>query len=234
MPTYHYSLIERLLNTATWAFLHTFVNIQAEELRKIPPEGPIILFTNHVNVLEGPIIYTQLQHIQPRSLTGFAKIEFWENPITAFTFNVWDAIPLRRGEADLKAIKHAVERIKAGHVFAMAPEGTRSRSGALQRAHPGIVMLASMSGAPIMPIACYGHENYREDWKRLRRPPFHVRVGQPFRLKTDGKRVKGDARQQMADEMMYRLAAMLPEKYRGAYADLSQATTAYISLDDGD
>jgi 1-acyl-sn-glycerol-3-phosphate acyltransferase len=234
MPEYNYTLTERLTNSIFLRLLKLSLRMETDELQKIPRKGPLILFTNHVNFLEGPAIYTTLQQIQPRALTGFAKIEFWENPITAFLFDTWDAIPLKRGEADLNAIKEAVTRIKAGQVFAMAPEGTRSRSGKLQRAHPGIAMLGYMSGAPIMPIACYGHENYKSDWKRLHRPRFHLTVGQPFRLDAGDQKIKGAVRQKMADEIMYRLAAMLPEPYRGAYADLSQATTEYLNFDDVD
>ncbi|HBY06967.1 MAG TPA: hypothetical protein DEH22_03970 [Chloroflexi bacterium] len=231
---YHYTITEHLLNAFLWSLLHTSVKIEASDLQKIPEKGPLLLFINHVNFLEGPILYTQLQHIKPRALTGFAKIEFWDNPITAFTFETWDAIPLKRGEADLSAIKAAVERIKAGQIFAMAPEGTRSRSGQLQRAHPGVAMLGYLSEATIMPMACYGHENYKTDWKHLRRPAFHLRVGSPFRLSAGDKKIKGPVRQQMADEMMYLLSALLPEQYRGEYANLSQATTEFISFQDVD
>jgi 1-acyl-sn-glycerol-3-phosphate acyltransferase len=57
-------------------------------------------------------------------------------------------------------------------------------------------------------------------------------VGQAFCLEAADKKIKGAVRQQMADEMMYQLAAMLPEKYRGEYADLSQATTVYLNFND--
>jgi len=209
-----------------------FVRVEADDLAQVPAKGPLLLITNHINFLEGPIVYTDLQHRQERDLTGFAKIEFWDHPITAFLFDTWDTIPLRRGEADLSAIKEAVARIKAGAVFAMAPEGTRSINAKLLRAHSGIAMLGYMSAAPIIPMAGFGHENYVNDFKHFRRPTYHVIMGKPFRLDTGGVRVKGDMRQEMADEIMYQLAALLPEKYRGAYADLSQATTKYLNFDD--
>ena len=71
-------------------------------------------------------------------------------------------------------------------------------------------------------------------FKHFRRPTYHLTMGKPFRLDSGGKRVKGDMRQEMADEIMYQLAALLPEKYRGEYADLSQATTKYLNFDDVD
>jgi len=234
MTEYKISRTERLVNAVIYRILHMLVRIEADELVQIPTKGPLLLITNHINFLEGPIVYTDLQHRQERDLTGFAKIEFWDNPITAFLFDTWDTIPLRRGEADLSAIKDAVARIKAGAIFAMAPEGTRSLDAKLLRAHSGIAMLGYMSGAPILPMAGFGHENYINDFKRFRRPTYHLIMGKPFRLDSGEKRIKGDMRQEMADEIMYQLAALLPKKYRGEYADLSQATTKYLNFDDVD
>lgn len=234
MSNYKLTYTERLVNAIMYRLLHLFVRIEADELKQIPNEGPLLLITNHINFLEGPIVYTQLQHIQKRSLTGFAKVEFWDNPFTGFLFDTWDTIPLKRDEADLSAIKKAVARIKAGDIFAMAPEGTRSHDAKLLRAHSGIAMLGYMSGAPILPFVGYGHENYASDFKRFRRPTYQVKMGKPFRLDWGGKRIKSEMRQEMADEIMYQLAALLPEKYRGAYADLSQATTKYLKFDDVD
>ena len=234
MTEYKLTRTERLVNAIFYGLFHTLVRVNSDELEQIPANGPLLLITNHINFLEGPIVYTDLQHRQKRPLTGFAKVEFWDNPITAFLFDTWDTIPLKRGEADLSAIKVAVARIKAGDIFAMAPEGTRSHDAKLLRAHSGIAMLGYMSGAPIIPIAGYGHENYASDFKRLRRPNYQLKVGKPFRLDSGGVRVKGDMRQEMADEIMYQLAAMLPEKYRGEYADLSRATKKYLNFDDVD
>jgi len=228
MADYKYTFRERSLNTFIRFLMHLLANIDTDELKKIPTEGPLILFTNHVNFMEGTVIYTEIQKIKPRYLTGFAKIEFWDSPIMGYVFDTWDAVKLHRGEADLSAIKEAVARIKEGQIFGMAPEGTRSRSGLLHRAHPGISMLAYMSEAPIIPVACYGHKDYKNDWKHLRRTNFKVRIGETFRLDAGGRRVNNQVRQQMADEMMYILAALLPESYRGEYADLSQATTEFI------
>ncbi len=232
MTDYKLTRTERLVNALFYRFFHLLVHVETDELEQIPAKGPLLLITNHINFLEGPIVYTDLQHRQPRPLTGFAKVEFWDNPFTAFLFDTWDTIPLKRGEADLSAIKEAVARIKAGDIFAMAPEGTRSLDAKLLRAHSGIAMLGYMSGAPILPFAGYGHENYANDLKHFHRPTYHLKLGKPFRLDSGGQRVKGDMRQEMADEIMFQLAALLPERYRGEYADLTQATTKYLNFDD--
>jgi 1-acyl-sn-glycerol-3-phosphate acyltransferase len=70
---------------------------------------------------------------------------------------------------------------------------------------------------PILPVAHWGGEVYLKNLKRLKRTDFHLRVGEVFRLKVDGVKMRGETRQQIADEMMYRVAEMMPQEYRGAY-----------------
>ena len=202
-------------------------HVDTEQINRIPKEGPLIIVTNHVNFIEGPIVYT---HLQPRPLTGFAKIETWDNRFTGWLFDVWQAIPVRRGEADLSAIKRGVAALNDGQFLAIAPEGTRSKHGRLQRGYPGAVILALRSRAPVMPLVCYGHESYRQDWKSFRRPQFKSVVGRPFLLDTRGERVTSAIRLQMTEEIMYQMAALLPPEYRGEYADLSKATTKYLNF----
>lgn len=191
----------------------------------VPAQGPLILIANHTNFLEAPILYT---HLQPRRITGFVKAENWENPATAFLFNVWGGIPLHRGETDVDAFRQGLAALKEGKILAIAPEGTRSGHGRLQRGLPGVVLVALRSGAPLLPMAYFGAENYREEWARLRRPDFHVKVGRPFTLDAGGARVTADVRQQMVDEVMYKIAELLPAPFRGVYSDLSAASERYL------
>jgi 1-acyl-sn-glycerol-3-phosphate acyltransferase len=103
----------------------------------------LILVANHINFLEVPIMFT---HLQPRPVTGFAKVETWNNPAMGALFDLWGAIPLKRGSADTVAFKRGLEVLEAGKILAVAPEGTRSGNGMLQKGHPGVVMLALRSG----------------------------------------------------------------------------------------
>jgi 1-acyl-sn-glycerol-3-phosphate acyltransferase len=76
--------------------------------------------------------------------------------------------------------------------------------------------------------AHWGGENFKENIRRLKRTDFHIRVGPVFHLDAHGKRVTKEIRQQMADEIMYQLAKLLPAEYRGEYADLEKATEEYL------
>jgi 1-acyl-sn-glycerol-3-phosphate acyltransferase len=214
-----------LVTSTIKGLTHVLCRIDAAELAQIPAQGPLIVVANHINFLEVPIVYTQLQ---PRPVTGFAKAETWESPAGSFLFGLWDAIPLRRGEADVVAIRQALEALGKGHILAVAPEGTRSGDGRMQRGKPGVVMLALRSGAPLLPVAYYGAENYKQHYSRLRRAPFHIRVGRPFHLDSRGVKVTQRVRQQMVDEIMYQVAALLPQEYRGVYSDLPAASATYL------
>ncbi len=199
--------------------------IDDEQLARVPQRGPLILVANHVNILEMPIVYARLQ---PRPVTGFAAAYRWEKLWTRWLLDVCGAIPLHRGEADIAALRKALEMLKAGHIFAIAPEGTRSGHGRLQRAHPGVVLLALRSGAPLLPVVYYGAEHYRDNLRRLRRTDFHIVVGEPFYVDAGGARVTRQVRRQITDEIMYQMAALLPPAYRGVYSDLSAATEKYL------
>ena len=94
-----------------------------------------------------------------------------------------------------------------------------------------MVTLALRSGAPLMPVVFYGGEAIGRNVRRLRRTPFHILVGEPFRIETGGERLTSELRQRIADEIMYRMAALLPPQYRGEYADLDSATTTYSRVD---
>jgi 1-acyl-sn-glycerol-3-phosphate acyltransferase len=200
--------------------IHIICRIDAPDIDKVPLKGPVIGYANHSAMIEVPVFFGLLQ---PRRITGWAKIELWDNWFFRWIFGLWHIIPIRRGEADTKALRDAVDALNEGYIFGLAPEGTRNITGQLKRAHPGAVMLALHSGAPLIPIAHWGGENFSRNIKRLKRTDFHVRIGEPICLNLQGKRVTKEMRQQIVDEMMYRLAELVPPEYRGEYEKVTEA-----------
>lgn len=224
------ALAHAIVTGAIHGLLHILCRIDAAEMKRIPARGPLILVANHISSLEVPIVYTQLQ---PRPATALVKAETWEHPLLGPLASLWGAIPLHRGEADAEAFRLGLEALGQGKILAVAPEGTRSH-GPLQRGLPGVVLLAQRSKAPLMPIIYYGHEGFRDNLRHLRRTDFHVRVGEPFVIDAGPGRVSGEVRQAIADEIMVRLAILMPPAYHGAYAGLSPAPGTYtrnITLD---
>ena len=201
------------------------LRLDAPDINKVPAHGPLIVISNHTGQIEVPILATLLQ---PRKTQGWGKAEAFNNPFLRWIFHNWGIIPVRRGEADMGALKAALRAIENNGIFGIAPEGTRNRTGQLKRAQSGTVTLALRSGAPIIPIAHWGGENYLSNLIRFKRTDFHIRIGEPLKINVEGVKVSGEVRQQIVDEMMYELAKLLPEEYRGEYGDMSKATSKYI------
>ena len=132
-----------------------------------------------------------------------------------------DAIWINRFEADFAALRVVLKRLEQGEVMAVAPEGTRSPTEALLPGRPGAVYLAAKSGLPLIPIGVTGTEDrvvkYR--LKRLQRLDITARVGQPYHLPPMPRAGRDEWLQAQTDELMCRIAALLPPSHRGVYAD---------------
>lgn len=221
------SVTNRMVNTTIKRLARILCRVDDRALASVPTHGPLLLVANHINFLDAPVVYT---HLQPRPITGFVKAETWDNPLMGLLFNVWGGIPIRRGEPDMAALHRALEALNAGKIVAVAPEGTRSGDGRLRRGYPGIVILALRSRAPVLPIAYYGGEQFRDNLRRLRRTDFRICVGRPFVIETGEERVTRQLRQAITDEIMYQIAALLPHAYRGEYANPHSATQKYLKF----
>ncbi len=219
------SLSQRFIVALFRILTGALFRIDSSQAGRIPLEGPLILVTNHINIMEIPVIYSRLQ---PRKLHGLVLADRWKNPLVGWGLDACGTIPLERGGVNLEAMRRALAVLEAGEMLIISPEGTRSGHGRLQPAHPGVVTLALKSGAPLVPIGYSGGEGYKENFKKLRRTPFHMAVGQPFRLVAEGAAPSREQRMQMLDEIMYRVAAILPPEYRGVYAELGKASVEFI------
>jgi len=221
------SLAHRAAIAGLKALTRALCRIDDAQLARVPARGPLILVTNHTNILEVPLLYT---HLLPRPVTCFVASNRWQNPFFRWLLDGARMIPLHRGEADVAALREGMRRLEAGEIVIIAPEGTRNRDGRLQRAKAGVVPFALRSAAPLLPLAYHGHEGFGDNLRRLRRTDFHIVVGQPFRLETGGLRITHDLRQAIADEIMRHLARLLPPANRGVYADLGPASRYVVPL----
>ena len=122
--------------------------------------------------------------------------------------------------------KEAGKALKEKKILCIAPEGTRSGTGELAKGQQGVTFLALQNCAPILIVAHYGAENFWYNIKRLKRTPVTFVVGKPFMLMSENKITK-DVYQEMTDQIMTRMASMLPERYRGTYADMEIISDKY-------
>ncbi|MGL1893210.1 MAG: 1-acyl-sn-glycerol-3-phosphate acyltransferase [Spirochaetaceae bacterium] len=196
------------------------------DLSVIPLKGPLIICINHINFLDVPLTHVLLQ---PRDMIGFAKKETWDNPLLAFIFNTFDAIPVDRGKGNLSAFKNINKLLKEEKIICIAPEGTRSGDGVLLKGKPGVVPMALLSGAPLLPIVQYGGEKVWGNLKRFKRTKITYKIGRPFILKSEDK-INSVVREKMMVSIMYQVSDLLPENLRGYYSDPAKKSTEYIEF----
>ncbi len=183
-------------------------------LENFPQSGSVIVVTNHVHWLD-PVVGMA---VIPRLATVFAARKWSDAPLIGWILRgIRQTIFVARGEPDRQALRQALAVLKGGGVLGLSPEGTRSRTGGLQKPHNGVAYLASRTGAVIVPIALSGQDKVIPALERLHRQPVVARVGRPFYLDGLSRRARHGELAAGAEEIMQRLAALLPPEYRGVY-----------------
>ena len=147
----------------------------------IPKEGAVILAANHASNIDPPMMSSLIE----RPVSYMAKIELFENPIFGAAIRRCHAFPVKRGASDRGAIKAAVTVLKEGHMLGLFPEGTRSKTGELQKAEAGIALIASMTGAPIVPVAILNSHRIFANGGLL--PQLRIMYGAPISFQGDRK-----------------------------------------------
>ena len=181
----------------------------------IPAEGAVILATNHMSHMDTPVLF-----VNPRrpDITALVTTKYQEKPFIRWFTKVAEGIWINRDIADFSAIRKASEVLAKGRALGIAPEGTRSQTGQMQEGKPGTVMLALKTGAPIVPVALTGTEDALEKLMHLRRPHITATFGEPFTLPEFQPHHRSEELQRWTGILMRKIAAMLPEKYRGIYS----------------
>jgi len=205
------------LNVWTWirATLLVVTSREVAGKENIPRKGALIFTCNHLSVGDPPLLIG----IFPRRIVWMAKQELFDAPVFGKLYNMGGFIPVRRFEGDLRAIRRSQDVLRRGHVLGMFPEGTRS-GGKLGPGEPGTALIALRSGAPVLPVAIWGTEHVKLPRDLFRRTKAHVRFGESYRLPNPG-RITREAIAAGTDEIMHRIAELLPAEYRGEYLDTS-------------
>lgn len=191
-------------------------------------EGAYIATGNHIGRLE--VLLALIMAERDDVILMLAE-KYREYAIWRYVADKTDAVWVNRFDADMGAVKQVLKRLKEGHILAIAPEGTRSPTEALIEGKPGAAFLASKADVPIVPIGIVGTEDrvvkYR--LKHFRKLDITARVGRPYKLRP---REKGEDREvylrEQTDEIMCRIAVLLPPDHRGVYADHPRLRELFI------
>ncbi|HSO28065.1 MAG TPA: lysophospholipid acyltransferase family protein [Anaerolineales bacterium] len=183
----------------------------------IPSNGGFIIASNHLGRLDAPLVYYLFER---EDVTLMVAEKYQANWLFRWGVKQVNAMWVDRFNADMAAMRQAMQRLKAGGVLVMAPEGTRSPTQALIAGRPGASYLAAKTGLPVLPVALTGTEDRAvvRNLKRLRRASVVLRAGPVFVLPPLTRNDREAQLQKGTDEIMCRIAALLPESYRGIYA----------------
>ncbi len=182
----------------------------------LPLEGGLIVATNHMSRAD-----TLLLFLNParKDITALVADKYKKYPIFNWILNVGGIIWLERDKADFGAFRLAADVLKSGVALGIAPEGTRSQTGQLQEGKPGAVLLALKANVPIVPVAIAGTETFFRRLLTLRRPQIRITFGPAFTLPPLDRANRDESLKKMTDEIMARIAVLLPPKYWGFYKD---------------
>ena len=215
MRTVAIPLFYRFTNLVFGFILLVWTRKQVVGLENVPRRGPLILASNHVNLLDPPLLAV----LMPRRIIYMGKVELWETPIIGPLYTLAGFIPVQRFGADLAALRKAEKVLRQNQVLGMFPEGTRSRKPGLSKGQPGTAIIALRSGAPIVPVAVTGTAGVAVPRSFFRITQVGVVFGKPFEL-PKGRRLNAELVEQCTERIMKEIAVLLPEEYRGAYAEL--------------
>jgi 1-acyl-sn-glycerol-3-phosphate acyltransferase len=208
----------RILQFIVRLVLNIIARIEVIGFEAPPSSRGYVVAANHIGRLDAAMPYCILE--RPDIIVMVAE-KYQKFAFTRWLTRLVDGIFIDRYKADVGALRQTLRRLQAGGILTMTPEGTRSKSGKLIEARPGGIFLALKAGVPILPVAITGTEDavVKERLKHFKRLDIKIVAGTAFTLPPiEGK--DRDARlQQYTEEVMCRIAALLPPERRGFYAD---------------
>ncbi|PWH18898.1 MAG: 1-acyl-sn-glycerol-3-phosphate acyltransferase [Anaerolineae bacterium] len=221
--------IPRRIRSIFRFLFHLLTHVEVIGVEKVPLQGGCILATNHLSRLDPPLLFMLIER---DDLTALVADKYKKYPFIPWLVNTLRGIWIHREEADFRALKDACRYLEQGGMLGIAPEGTRSRTKGLLPGKPGVAYLADKARVPIVPVAISGTEGAIFKILSFRRPKIRVVFGDPIQFPPIDRSKRDEMLQRNTDEILCRIAALLPEGYRGVYADhprLKEILTASAS-----
>ena len=221
---FHYRLVRPALKAVFRLIFHILGRIKVTGKEHIPYGTAYIVAMNHISIFDPPLAAA----FWPEELEIIGAADVFDKPGQGQILKMYGVLPVHRGEYDRELMQHAISALKSDRPLLIAPEGGRSHTTAMRRAKPGIAYLIEKTDVPVVPVGLVGTTD--DFWlraKRGERPNLEVRIGMPFRLPPISEKgaARREARQRNADLVMRHLAGLLPEAYRGVYANSAILST---------
>jgi 1-acyl-sn-glycerol-3-phosphate acyltransferase len=197
------------------AFLtRLLVHVEVSGKGNIPPHGAVIIASNHVNLLDSPILMVSLG----RRVHLMAKEELFHPRFVGWLATQLGAFPVAKGKLDRGAGKTSLELLDQGQALAIFPEGMRSPNGKLGPAFQGAALLSIRSKSPIIPVGITGTSQLVGKKWLFRRPKVGVNIGAPFTLDAGTDKFTREEVAGLIFQVMRHIVGQLPPEYHGRYA----------------
>jgi len=191
-----------------------FFRVRIEGSEHLPDSGPGIIAINHIGRLD---VFLVIAALKRDDISGWVAEKYQKVPGMKWLVGLIDGIWIDRFNVDLRAMRQAQNYLKAGGLLGIAPEGTRSPERSLIKGKQGLAYLAATTGAPVIPAGVAIPKNCGYRALCLMRPKVSLVIGDPFTLPPLERATREQALEKGTEEIMCRIAALIPENYRGVY-----------------
>ena len=178
-------IIKWIVRGALYIWFKIVYQMKIEGLENIPKDGALIFCGNHRSYIDPPLMVVTAK----RDLKFLAKEELYKNKFLAFLGWAFDAIPVKRDEKDITAIKQSLKDLKNGECIALFPEGTRNGLEKGEKIKDGVAFFAVRTGAKVIPCGIIG--GTKEQHK------LTIKYGKPL----DYSKYKGTKDKEKLDEI---------------------------------
>ena len=197
-----YKIVFLLAGSLFWPLFRFLFRWRISGLENIPAGGAIIA-PNHQSFWDIPLVGLALSG---RRTHFMAKSELFRNPVFGWAIRSLLAFPIKRGAPDRSAIRYTIEMLKQGDLVAIFPEGTRSKTGELGPAEPGLALIAAKAEVPIVPVAIIGTRHIFS--RNILLPQVRIHFGQPILL-PDLQSIPGECRMDFGAVVMRKIEELL-------------------------
>ena len=215
---FHYRLTRPVIKAVFRMLFHVLGRVKIIGKENIPYGKSYVVAMNHISIYDPPFIAS----FWPEVLEIMGASEVFDKLGQGQLLKLYGVMPVHRGEYERALLEKIVRILKSGYPFLIAPEGGRSHVTAMRRAHAGIGYIVDASRVPVIPVGLVGTTD--DFWHRAVRgekPELEMRIGKPIHLPaiTSKGAARREARQENSDLIMRHLAGLMPEEYRGVYAE---------------
>jgi len=221
----HTRLLRFVLRPVFRGLFHLLSRVEISGLENVPRDGAYMIAINHVSLYEAPFMLA----FWPVAPEAVGAVEIWQRRGQSILARIYGGIPVHRGEYDRHLIDKMCAVLRSGRPLLIAPEGGRSHTPGMHRALPGVAFVVEKSDVSVVPVGVVGTtDDFLARALRGKRPTLEMRIGEPLQLPkhSNDRGTRRDTRQQNVDLIMKHIARLVPDEYRGVYADYGDAFQA--------